>query len=498
MELIFKDFNIWLQGMLFVLAIYHIGASIFTKDKSFVLYAIYLLLVLIYLIPKSQSQTSLYLTAHFKEFFNTFNWIIQFWFWMFYTWFSILFLNLKEKNKRLTKISYLWIQTVTITSIIFFFIDVIFFEGKYLSILFSFIYTPISFIFIIYFLINAFKYKDPLNKFYLLGLLSYLVFALIALYYSIFKKETDGMIISPISFFMIGVFLEAIILSIGLGYKYHLYRRERDNYNTKLIKELQKNQSLTNQLNEQLSEKVEETSIELQTISKQAEIYKIKQLEIHYKNQINELKLSSLLNQMNPHFIFNALNSIKLFIINNEQKKAAHYLNKFSKLIRRILEASKTKSVSLEKELETMELYMTLENIRFSNEIVFILNISKTLNTENIEVPPLILQPFIEKAIWDGLSSKKGDKKITLSVNQTHKDFIEIIIEDNGIGREASAKIKAEKTIHRKSIGIALTKDRLKNFVKNSKNSFQLTYSDLKDENGKATGTRANLYLPLF
>ncbi|HHB52103.1 MAG TPA: hypothetical protein ENK75_03540, partial [Saprospiraceae bacterium] len=126
MELFFKDFNIWLQGALFVLAIYHIGAYIFTKDKSFILYAVYLLLVLVYLIPKSHSQTSIYLKTNYRFFFDKTNWIIQFWFWMFYTWFSVLFLNIEEKSKRLTSVSYFWIQSITIISTTFFFIDTLF------------------------------------------------------------------------------------------------------------------------------------------------------------------------------------------------------------------------------------------------------------------------------------------------------------------------------------------------------------------------------------
>ncbi len=224
-------------------------------------------------------------------------------------------------------------------------------------------------------------------------------------------------------------------------------------------------------------------------------LYKHKLLK--NKQKITTLEQDALRAQMNPHFIFNALNSIKLYIINNEQKNAVHYLNKFSKLIRKILEVSAIKETSLAQELETMDLYMTIENIRFSNEIDFNMNVKPTLNLGSIKVPPLVLQPFLENAIWHGLSSKKGEKKITLSVNQTHKNFIEITIEDNGIGRKASAKIKAGKTIHRKSIGIALTKDRLKNFVKEHTHNFSLTYTDLMDKDNHPKGTQVSLLIPL-
>ncbi|QTE24514.1 histidine kinase [Polaribacter cellanae] len=283
---------------------------------------------------------------------------------------------------------------------------------------------------------------------------------------------------------MIGICLEALVISVGLGYKYHIYRQERDNYNKLLIEEFQKNEKLKDQLNEKLSEKVEH--------------YKLSEIEALYEKQINELKLTSLLSQMNPHFIFNVLNSIKLYIINNESKLAARYLNKFSKLIRKILEASNTKEISLQEELETMDLYMTIENIRFSNEIDFQIKVDENVSLETIKVPPLVLQPFLENALWHGLSSKKEDKKIVLSIDKKEANFIQFTIKDNGIGRAASAKIKSEKSINRKSIGIALTKDRLANFVKGSQKNYSINYTDLKDENGKALGTKVMVKIPLL
>ena len=218
------------------------------------------------------------------------------------------------------------------------------------------------------------------------------------------------------------------------------------------------------------------------------------------KNQKRILTLEQdvLRTQMNPHFIFNALNSIKHYIINNEQKNAVHYLNKFSKLVRKILESSTLKEVSLQEELETMDLYMNIENIRFSNEIDYAINVDENLDLTNIKVPPLVLQPFLENALWHGLSSKKGDKKIILSVFKPSEGFIQIDIEDNGIGRIASAKIKSEKVINRKSIGIDLTKERLQNFIKDFQNPFSLVFDDLVDEHKNPKGTKVALKIPII
>ncbi len=219
---------------------------------------------------------------------------------------------------------------------------------------------------------------------------------------------------------------------------------------------------------------------------------------LNSEKKILTLKQDALQSQMNPHFMFNALNSIKLYIINNDQKNATSYLNKFSKLMRKILEASSLKVTSLAEELETMKLYMSIENIRFSNEIDFQMNINPNINLDTIKIPPLVLQPFLENSLWHGLSSKKDSKKVVLSVEQISNSFIQIDIQDNGIGREAATKIKAKKSTNQKSIGINLTRKRLKNFVKGFKNGFSLAYEDLKDTSNQPIGTKVRLIVPLF
>ncbi len=211
------------------------------------------------------------------------------------------------------------------------------------------------------------------------------------------------------------------------------------------------------------------------------------------------LEQEALQSQMNPHFIFNALNSIKLYIINNEQKNAVYYLNKFSKLIRKILDVSKVREVSLREELATMSLYMSIENIRFSNGIDYIEKIDPDLNTDTIRIPPLVLQPFLENSIWHGLSSKEGQKEIVLEASRIKGDFIEINIIDNGVGREAAEKIKKKKakSLNRESIGIKLTTERLTTFYNESTNEFSLNYTDIMDDQGKPCGTKASLRIPV-
>lgn len=222
-----------------------------------------------------------------------------------------------------------------------------------------------------------------------------------------------------------------------------------------------------------------------------------RQYQLKNEKKLLTLEQTMLRSQMNPHFLFNSLNSIKLYIINNEQKNAVHYLNKFSKLIRKILEASSLKEIPLADELETVELYMNIENIRFSNEINFETNIEEGIDPHTVRIPSLILQPFLENALWHGLSSKEGKKNIVLEVNKGKEEgFIDIAIIDNGIGREAADIIKRNKVLKRKSVGIDITKERLSNFSRDYQNSFNLEILDLFDKTGIATGTKVLLHIP--
>jgi len=221
-----------------------------------------------------------------------------------------------------------------------------------------------------------------------------------------------------------------------------------------------------------------------------------RQSQLNADKKLLTLEQSMLRSQMNPHFLFNSLNSIKLYIINNEKKNAVHYLNKFSKLVRKILEASSQREISLAEELETVELYMNIENIRFSNEINFNIDIKDDIDPHHIKIPSLILQPFLENALWHGLSSKEGAKNIDLEVKKGKNGFIEIVITDNGVGRDAAEKIKDGKLLKRKSVGIDITKERLANFSRDYENYFHVDIIDKFDDDTNPIGTQIVIYIP--
>ncbi len=223
-----------------------------------------------------------------------------------------------------------------------------------------------------------------------------------------------------------------------------------------------------------------------------------RQYQSKNEKRVLTLEQNMLRSQMNPHFLFNSLNSIKLYIINNEQKNAVHYLNKFSKLVRKILEASSLKEITLAEELETVELYMNIENIRFSNEIDFKIEVDEGVNVDNVKVPSLALQPFLENSLWHGLSPKEGKKMIHLNVKKKNGSHVSIEIIDNGVGREAAHANKVNRVLKRKSVGIRITKERLANFSKDYQNSFDVDIVDLFDKDGSPAGTKVILDIPVI
>ncbi len=182
--------------------------------------------------------------------------------------------------------------------------------------------------------------------------------------------------------------------------------------------------------------------------------------------EASELKVTALKAQMNPHFIFNVLNSINNFILKNEKELASDYLTKFAKLIRVTLKNSSQSTVSLKEELDTIRTYVNLEQLRIEDGFDLIINNNQNLDLNQIEIPPLSLQPYVENAIWHGLYSKEAeDKKIEISISSKLENTLNIIVKDNGIGREASSKLNLEV---KKSFGTKITKERIKMIYPNS------------------------------
>jgi sensor histidine kinase YesM len=294
---------------------------------------------------------------------------------------------------------------------------------------------------------------------------------------------------SSFSLLYIGYITENFLFSLGLGKRQKLILDERNNAQSELISQIRHNEMLERQFRTKLE-------MEVTQLKTAVEQDAMERLGVQFEKNIAELKLASLRNQMNPHFIFNSLNSIKGYIIDNDREQAVFYLNKFSKLIRMILSSSIEKDVSLAEEIEIAELYLQVENIRFNNEIHFETHIAPELSNSSIKVPALILQPFLENAIWHGLSTKKGERKLTLNIKKDG-NFLEFQVKDNGIGRKAAIAIKNQKLLKRESYGIKLTEERLRIFGESYQGEVSIVIEDLMSEDGEAIGTVVRIKLPI-
>jgi LytS/YehU family sensor histidine kinase len=211
-------------------------------------------------------------------------------------------------------------------------------------------------------------------------------------------------------------------------------------------------------------------------------------LKFNSERELLEMEAKALRAQMNPHFIFNCLNSIKSLIQQNENEKSVTYLTTFSKLIRNLLNNADKKEISLFDEIETCKLYLQLEAMRFDTKFSYAVNVDDTIDLKSIQVPALIIQPFIENAIWHGIVPRTTGGKLLLTV--LRKDgVIEIIIDDDGIGREASQQNNSASGLVHQSKGVNLTQTRLELNNLLQQKQAELVVIDKRDENAVAAGT---------
>jgi len=218
--------------------------------------------------------------------------------------------------------------------------------------------------------------------------------------------------------------------------------------------------------------------------------------------QIAEIRMVALRGQMNPHFIFNSLNSIQHFITTRDKEEALNYLSKFSKLIRKILENSRENTVSISNELELLELYIQLEQLRFSNKFDYHIAVDEKIDLQNTEIPPLLIQPYIENAILHGLINKneRGDLRLSLERNN---GLLICKIEDNGIGRARSQEIEQGKVSRHRSLGIKVTEERISGLFALLDYKMEVVTEDLfeikqaSEKIPQPAGTRVTISIPV-
>ena len=237
--------------------------------------------------------------------------------------------------------------------------------------------------------------------------------------------------------------------------------------------------------------------LKLESTEKEKQLADMRQSTAELKQQTTELEMQALRAQMNPHFIFNSLNSINRFILQNNRLQASEYLTKFSRLVRLILLNSQSALISLENEIESVKLYLSLEALRFNDHFEYKLSVDPDLDISVLKVPSMIIQPYIENAIWHGLMHKKEKGQLDIELSR-EEDHLYFKITDNGIGRGQSAALASKSATLHKSMGLSITARRIAMLQSGNYKGSSVVINDLVNEEGSAAGTEVVIKIPVI
>ena len=459
-----------------------------TKQKTFLYYGLYNFLMFIYLLKSSAVFSETQVIMLLESRYGSIRWFLQ----ILYN--SVLFLFYRDflelKNyfpKQISFLNKVLVGFVSVSAILYI-ISIITFKLNFYFVFFNYVFVPFITLFVGYAIYLSLKIPNKLKYIMVSGVLLYQILAYLSLYLSNNYDENNA-VVDPISYFYIGIILESIIFILGIGFKVQQIYFEKINAQKLIIEEQKELQLLKENYQKQLEADLANKIAELKIAIQKTEDEKVKTLTISFENQLSNLKLDSLRSQMNPHFIFNALNSIKAYLIENNTEKAVYYLNKFSKLIRKILESSRSESIPLQEELDIIELYMSIENIRFEQKINFKIEVDEKINLSQIKIPGLVLQPFIENSLWHGLMLKEGTRDIEVKI-YAEKNTVKLAIIDNGIGRDLAKANKEKKTFKKESLGLQFAKERIDYFNSRENTNYNFKIIDLYDDKKIAIGTK--------
>ncbi len=430
----------WIRGGLSILFIYHLLIYFQNKQKTYLYYSLFLLGLFIFLL-KDIMETNLS-----KNIFPYINFTIQFLSFAAFLMFARQLLETREKLPRWDKILSFEIKAMLLLAGVFLLVQ--YFFGYEYQVKIFLVVSSIIIAFTIFALYFLSKIPGITSKYFVVGTLVYIFFTIIS-YITFFTGDKVFLNygVRPLLLVYIGALLQSLIYASTLGYS---------------IK--------------QITQKSKNAEIKL--------AYKYKELE--------QLKMTALQSQMNPHFLFNSLNSINNFILKSDIEKASDYITKFSRLIRVILKSSSSLTVPFSEELGILSLYVKLEQMRINEGFEYIVRVDEDIDLEQIAVPPLFLQPYIENAIWHGLThAEGGDKKIILTVKKDNDNIICEII-DNGIGINKARELAHKKINRRKFFGTQATENRIQLLYK--KVNVKISIIDIS--NDTSTGTKVQIIFP--
>ncbi|GLR18177.1 hypothetical protein GCM10007940_27920 [Portibacter lacus] len=427
-------FTVFFLGAICIFLLYTIGLTIQTGNPDFKFYAFYLAAILIH--NTVQADAFLKVFVIFPKnpiYYHYVNEFLQMFIYAFFTLFIKVFLELKTTKPKMIPFVNGTAIAAVVFSLIFLFTmrlsrDFLFVQN-YLSILWLLIAALGSAI-----VIGIFRNSNnPIRYYILVGSIVLLLGSFIELYtslnliggynWNIYAIPENGWY--PFNYTQVAILIETVCFALGIGYK---IRKQEKQY------------------------------LEL----KQKEIMdlKIKEKNVALENQLLVKELDALRSQMNPHFLFNSLSSINNYIMKENPQEASRYLTRFSQLMRNILNNSKEQFVSLSQEIEALQLYIELENLRFKSKFKFDLNIDKEVRISHLLIPSMLIQPYVENAIKHGLFPKKTSGNLSIKIFEKNEQ-LHIEIADDGIGRVHSLQSKSKQDLDRKSHGMEISSNRI-------------------------------------
>ena len=466
-------------GCLLLMSLYSFYQFFLSRDKAFLYYALYAALAFCWMMEFANPRFELGLTPAF------FPWLGHPWSFSFshilslmYALFLTRLLSIPRQQPKLWRIVRNLMALLALLQVM---VVVQLFTGLFITsaVLFYVIDALPALLMGVLMIIATLRSRSKLKPYLLIGEISLYIISLSPFHGVFFLQDVSPQVSAFINyppFFMaLGLFIELFFFSLALAYRNKLVEVEKTDlqhhYTTTLKKEL------------------DQRTDEIKTQSRQLEEQHAGQLQLAFEQKLAEMEMTALRAQMNPHFIFNCLNSIKLYTTDNDSEKASVYLTKFSRLIRLVLENSRSEQVTLNNELEALQLYLEMESMRFKNKLRFTIDVDSELDKDLIELPPLLLQPYVENAIWHGLMHKKEGGNVQVKVTQPEYDRLQIKISDDGIGREKAAALKSKSATTNKSFGMKVTDERIALINQVYQTNANIKVHDLIDAEGQAAGT---------
>lgn len=463
------------EGMMAFLSVFSFFIFLNTRDKVYVYYSVYCLLVFSYIFIKSGI-----VSVKASVFWTAFNWYVQILYLNVYWLFGLYFCKMeKHAGWAIPKVFKYQYAMVGLSTVFFILTITGILSTQFFHYFFLLFFLPAHLIISIYLLWLIFRSKSKMRNFILLGSISYIFFAMLALLMSMDIIDRNNFRLVPINYFYIGVILECSCLSLGLS------NQIKGVYLDKIItqRKLAKAQS---EIRKQLEKEIEFVRQKNQLINEQKEKQEI-------IARVAVLENTVLRSQMNSHFIFNVLNSLKLFIIENKNESALSYLNDFAKFIRKVLDGSMYENSTIDDEIEALSLYLNIEKIRFGDKFDYKIDFDKNIGLASYPFPALLLQPFVENALKHGLMPSANERQLKISFKKERSKII-ICIDDNGVGLNNSRKNNAKYplTDSHHSHGLNIISSRISDF--NERGANKISYSIInKEENFLGKGTQVIL-----